>query len=98
MGVCAAPEKKSKLNITISAKNEEFERKLVEKLQQDLTIKGVKIDYSPINVERDLLYMKIIFQKGPDNLITLTNGSTEVTNEIIDRIEDEILKKCNKSP
>ena len=97
MGVCAAPEKKSKLNITLSAKNEEFERKLVEKLQQDLTNKGIKIEYSPINVERDLLYMKIIYQKGTDNFIALTNGTTEVTNEIIDRIEDEVMKKC-KSP
>ena len=96
MGVCQAPEKKnSKLNITLSAKNQEFEKNLVEKLQQDLANKGIKMEYSPINVDRDLLYMKIILEKGPDHIITLTNGTSEVTNEIIDRISDEILRKCS---
>ena len=89
MGVCQAPEKKTnKLNITLSAKNEEFEKKLLEKLQQDLVNKGIKMEYSPINVDRDLLYMKIILEKGPDHIITLTNGTSEVTNEIIDRVSD----------
>ena len=95
MGVCQAPEKKTKLNITLSAKNEEFEKKLVEKLQQDLANKGIKMEYSPINVDRDLLYMKIILEKGPDHIITLTNGTSEVTNEIIDRVSDEIMRKCS---
>ncbi len=96
MGVCQSPEKKTnKLNITLSAKNEEFEKKLLEKLQQDLVNKGIKMEYSPINVDRDLLYMKINLEKGPDHIITLTNGTSEVTNEIIDRISDEILRKCS---
>jgi len=96
MGVCQSPEKKTnKLNITLSAKNEEFEKKLLEKLQQDLVNKGIKMEYSPINVDRDLLYMKISLEKGPDHIITLTNGTSEVTNEIIDRISDEILRKCS---
>ena len=96
MGVCQSPEKKTnKLNITLSAKNEEFEKKLLEKLQQDLVNKGIKMEYSPINVDRDLLYMKIILEKGPEHIITLTNGTSEVTNEIIDRISDEILRKCS---
>ena len=33
MGVCQAPEKKTnKLNITLSAKNEEFEKKIIRKI------------------------------------------------------------------
>jgi hypothetical protein len=96
MGVCQAPEKKNnKLNITLSAKNQEFEKKLVEKLQQDIANRGIKMEYSPINVDRDLLYMKIILEKGPDHIITLTNGTSEVTNEIIDRVSDEIMRKCS---
>ena len=39
--------------------------------------------------------MKIILEKGPDHIITLTNGTREVTNEIIDRVSDEILRKCS---
>jgi uncharacterized protein YlzI (FlbEa/FlbD family) len=39
--------------------------------------------------------MKISLEKGPDHIITLTNGTSEVTNEIIDRISDEILRKCS---
>ena len=42
MGVCQAPEKKTKLNITLSAKNEEFEKKLVENYNKIWLIKELK--------------------------------------------------------
>ena len=60
MGICASPDnKKPILKIELSAKNQELERQLVEQLSNLLTNKGVKVEFSPLSVNRELLYMKI---------------------------------------
>ena len=81
MGICAAPEnKKPQIKIQLSAKNQQMERQLVEELRILLTNKGVKIDFSPLTVDRELLYMKINYERGL-NVLTLANGTDEIVKK-----------------
>ena len=97
MWICASPEnKKPTLKIELSAKNQELERQLVEQLSNLLTNKGVKIEFSPLSVNRELLYMKINYEKGL-NILTLANGTTEINSDSIEKIADEIAKKARES-
>jgi hypothetical protein len=97
MGICAAPDnKKPQIKIQLSAKNQQIERQLVEELRNLLTNKGVKIDFSPLTVDRELLYMKINYEKGL-NILTLANGTTEINGDSIEKIADEIAKKSREA-
>ncbi len=97
MGICAAPEnKKPQIKIQLSAKNQQMERQLVEELRILLTNKGVKIDFSPLTVDRELLYMKINYERGL-NVLTLANGTTEINSDSMEKIADEIVKKSREA-
>ena len=97
MGICDAPEnKKPQIKIQLSAKNQQMERQLVEELRILLTNKGVKIDFSPLTVDRELLYMKINYERGL-NVLTLANGTTEINGDSIEKIADEIAKKSREA-
>ena len=97
MGICAAPDnKKPQIKIQLSAKNQQMERQLVEELRILLTNKGVKIDFSPLTVDRELLYMKINYERGL-NVLTLANGTTEINSDSMEKIADEIVKKSREA-
>ena len=97
MGICATPEnKKPQIKIQLSAKNQQMERQLVEELRILLTNKGVKIDFSPLTVDRELLYMKINYERGL-NVLTLANGTTEINSDSMEKIADEIVKKSREA-
>ena len=93
MGICATAPKKPKIIIEVSEQNKDSEKNLADKLKELLVNKGVTIDYSPININKELLYMKIVYQRGSENSMTLASGTSEVTEESLERIADEVGKK-----
>ena len=95
MGVCEAKPHKPKLNIELSTINQDTERELVERLKTILKQKGVNIDILPYSINKELLYMKMVYQlKGTS--MTLASGTSEVTPEQIERIAEEISKKIKE--
>ena len=93
MGICATEPKKPKIIIEVSEQNKDAEKNLSDKLKELLVNKGVNIEYAPITIKKDLLYMKIVYQKGSENSMTLASGTSEVTEESLEKIADEIAKK-----
>lgn len=93
MGACSTPPKKPKLIIEVSAKNETNEKALAEKLKEFLTAKSCQIDFDPILVNRELLYMKITYKRGGDSEMCLASGSSPLDENKLDNIAQEI---CNK--
>ena len=93
MGICTAAPKKQQVVIEVSAQNQESEKGLAEKLKEILTQKGVSIEFPPIIVNKELLYMKIIYKRGSEKSLTLASGTSEVTVESLDKIAGEIEKK-----
>ena len=96
MGICEAKPHRPKLNIELSTINQETERGLVERLSASLKQKGVSIDILPPSINKELLYMKMVYQRG-GTLMTLASGTSEVTPEQIERIAEEIAKKVTES-
>lgn len=93
MGICATEPKKPKIIIEVSEQNKDAEKNLADKLKELLVNKGVNIEYAPININKELLYMKIVYQRGSENSMTLASGTSEVTEESLERIADEVAKK-----
>ena len=93
MGICATEPKKPKIIIEVSEQNKDTEKNLSDKLKELLVSKGINIEYAPITIKKDLLYMKIVYQKGNENSMTLASGTSEVTEESLEKIADEIAKK-----
>ena len=93
MGICATEPKKPKIVIEVSEQNKDSEKNLADKLKELLVNKGVTIDYAPININKELLYMKIVYQRGSENSMTLASGTSEVTEESLEKIAEEIAKK-----
>ena len=93
MGICATAPKKPKIIVEVSAQNQESENSLVEKLKDLLVQKGVSIEFTTLGVNKELLYMKIVYQRGSENSMTLASGTSEVTEESLEKIAEEIAKK-----
>ena len=95
MGVCETKPQQAKLIIELSTINQETEKGLVERLKESLMQKGVSIEILPASINKDLLYMKMVYQRRGTSM-TLASGTSEVTPEQIERIAEEISKKIKE--
>ena len=57
MGICATEPKKPKIIIEVSEQNKDSEKNLADKLKELLVNKGVTIDYAPININKDNIFL-----------------------------------------
>lgn len=97
MGVCNAPPKKPKVIIEVSAKNETNEKALAVKLKEFLEAKSCQIEFEPILVNRELLYMKITYKRGGDSEMCLASGSSPLDENQLENIAQEIFNKVKEA-